>query len=116
MVKGVEDLRTRIGATVELERAVRGTTAGFNTPVFVTDAPGGGGKRDVHSYEHYDEVTGISVYRSPSVDEKRVHLYFDPIALLPDEGRKRWADTSQHSVMIAEALDAAGCKKLTIAN
>ena len=27
-----------------LEKAVRGVTAGFNTPTFVVDAPGGGGK------------------------------------------------------------------------
>jgi hypothetical protein len=42
--------------TVELERQVRGATAGFNTPTFVNDVPGGGGKRDVHSFEHYDET------------------------------------------------------------
>jgi lysine 2,3-aminomutase len=28
-----------------LEKIVRGVTAGFNTPHFVCDAPGGGGKR-----------------------------------------------------------------------
>jgi lysine 2,3-aminomutase len=38
MVSGMEELRTRIADTVELERIVRGTTAGFNTPLFVTDA------------------------------------------------------------------------------
>jgi L-lysine 2,3-aminomutase len=36
---------------IDLEKHVRGSTAGFNTPTFVCDAPGGGGKRDVHSYE-----------------------------------------------------------------
>ena len=50
-----------------LEKHVRGATAGFNTPAFVLDAPGGGGKRDVHSPEHYDRATGISVFTSPSV-------------------------------------------------
>jgi lysine 2,3-aminomutase len=108
MVSGVEDLRTCVKTTVDLERQVRGATAGFNTPTFVNDVPGGGGKRDVHSFEHYDEVSGISVYRSPAVKEDGVFLYFDPLHLLPREGRRRWAKPSQHEVMIAEALVAAG--------
>ena len=108
MVKGVEDLRTRVRTSIDLEKNVRGSTAGFNTPTFVVDAPGGGGKRGVHSYEHYDEVTGISVYRSPNVDEEKLYLYFDPIDLLPAEGQARWADPAQHQVMVDEALAAAG--------
>ena len=116
MVKGVEDLRTPIHVTVELERAVRGVTAGFNTPLFVTDAPGGGGKRDVHSYDYYDRTTGISVYRSPSVDDSRVHLYFDPIDTLPPEGQARWADPQEHEAMKQEALEAAGYAELNVAN
>ena len=57
MVKGVEDLRTTIHTATDTEKFVRGSTAGFNTPTFVCDAPGGGGKRDVHSYEYYDRDT-----------------------------------------------------------
>lgn len=116
MVKHVEDLRTRVGATIELERAVRGTTAGFNTPLFVTDLPGGGGKRDVHSHEHYDEVTGISVYRSPIIDPEKVYLYFDPIHLLPEEGRERWKDEEEHAPMIRAAVRAAGAEELVVAH
>ncbi len=108
MVSGVEDLRTRVKTAVELERQVRGATAGFNTPTFVNDVPGGGGKRDVHSYEHYDEVTGISVYRSPAVKGDAVYLYFDPLHLLPRDGRRRWARPSEHEAMVTEALVAAG--------
>ena len=107
MVKGVEDLRTRVADTVELEKQIRGATAGFNTPTFVVDAPGGGGKRVVHSYEHYDEVTGISVYRSPNVDPDAYYCYFDPIDTLPEEGRARWADPAQHDAMVREAVEAA---------
>jgi lysine 2,3-aminomutase len=91
MVPGVEDLRTALSETLLLEKEVRGATAGFNTPVFVVDAPGGGGKRDVHSFERYDRVTGISVYRSPCVDREAVYVHFDPLHLLPEEGRARWA-------------------------
>jgi lysine 2,3-aminomutase len=112
MVKGVEELRTRVGDTIELERRVRGATAGFNTPVFVNDVPGGGGKRDVHSYDYYDETTGVSVYRSPNVDENKAYLYYDPIDLLPEEGQARWADESGHAAIIEEALNGAGLADL----
>ena len=45
LVRGVEDLRTTVQTGIDLEKQVRGTTAGFHTPTFVVDAPGGGGKR-----------------------------------------------------------------------
>ena len=107
LVKGVEDLRTRLQTSLDLEKDVRGTTAGFNTPTFVVDAPGGGGKRDAWSFEHYDRVTGISVYQAPSV-RPGAFLYFDPIDLLPPEGQARWADPSEHASMIAAAIEAGG--------
>ena len=81
---------------MEIERQVRGSTAGFNTPTFVTDVPGGGGKRDLHSFDHYDEETGISIYRSPAIDADRAYVYFDPIHRLPAGGQARWADERQH--------------------
>jgi lysine 2,3-aminomutase len=105
LVKGVEELRTTVDTAVVLEKAVRGTTAGFNTPTFVVDAPGGGGKRVVHSYEYYDRVTGISVYTAPSVKPGQYFLYFDPLHLLPEAGQMRWKDPAEHSKMIQEALD-----------
>ena len=61
-----------------------GATAGFNTPTFVVDAPGGGGKRDAHSYEYYDRDTGVSVYAAPSVKPGQLFLYFDPLHQLVD--------------------------------
>lgn len=107
MVKGVEDMRTSIHKTQEIERQVRGFTAGFNTPTFVCDVPGGGGKRDIHSYDYYNRTTGIAVYRSPSVSQNKLYYYFDPIASLPKEGQERWSDSSQHEAMIQEAKSAA---------
>lgn len=109
LVRGVEDLRTRLQSALDLEREVRGSTAGFNTPTFVVDAPGGGGKRDAWSFEHYDRTTGISVYRAPSV-RPGPFLYFDPIDLLPPEGQARWADPAQHDLMVGEALAGAGAQ------
>lgn len=110
MVKGAEDLRTTVQAAIDIEKFVRGSTAGFNTPTFVVDAPGGGGKRVCHSYEHYDRVTGISVFQAPSVKPGQPFLYFDPIDRLPEEGRRRWADPAQHEFMVREALAAVGAR------
>jgi lysine 2,3-aminomutase len=107
LVKGVEDLRTTLATALSVEKHVRGTTAGFNTPTFVVDAPGGGGKRDAHSFDHYDRVTGISVFQAPSVKPGQRYTYFDPIDQLPAEGQRRWADPREHARMIDEALAAA---------
>jgi lysine 2,3-aminomutase len=108
LVQGVEDLRTTLDTATMIEKHVRGSTAGFNTPTFVVDAPGGGGKRDAHSYEHYDRTTGVSVFQSPSVKEGARYVYFDPIDQLPAEGKARWADPREHEVMISEALAKSG--------
>ena len=110
MVKGVEDLRTTVESGAQLEKQLRGLTAGYNTPATVVDTPGGG-KRDVHSYEQYDRETGISVYLSPVVHPGRYFCYFDPIHLLPPSGQARWADPSQHDRMIAEALEEARSRR-----
>jgi len=84
----------------------RGATTGLNTPGFAVDPPGGGGKRQIHSFEHYDRVTGISVWRSPNVDPHREHLYFDPIDQLPARGQLRWASPDQRAAMVEDALAA----------
>lgn len=45
--------------------------------------------KEVCLHTHFkspNEVTGVSVYRSPAVDEDRIFLYFDPIHLLTKEG------------------------------
>jgi lysine 2,3-aminomutase len=111
LVKGVEDLRTTLQTAIDLEKHVRGSTAGFYTPTFVCDAPGGGGKRDVHSYDYYDPSTGISVFSAPSVKPGRFFTYFDPIDALPEKGRLKWADPRQHQKMIDEAIDRARQKR-----
>ncbi len=107
LVKGVEDLRTTLQTGLDIEKGIRGATAGFNTPTVVVDAPGGGGKRDAHSYEHYDRGTGISVFTAPAVHAHEVYFYFDPLHLLPEEGRARWADPAEQVRMVEEAQAAA---------
>ena len=108
MVKGVEELRTTIQTATETEKFVRGSTAGFNTPTFVCDAPGGGGKRDVHSYEYYDRENGIAVYAAPSVKPGKAFLYFDPIDKLSPDAQARWIVPELQEQMIAETLRKAG--------
>jgi lysine 2,3-aminomutase len=107
LVRGCEDLRTTLATGLMIEKHVRGSTAGFNTPTFVVDAPGGGGKRDAHSFEHYDRTTGISVFEAPSVKPGQRYTYFDPIDQLPPEGRARWADPAEHQKMTDEAMRAS---------
>jgi lysine 2,3-aminomutase len=108
MVKGVEELRTTIATAVDTEKFVRGSTAGFNTPTFVCDAPGGGGKRDVHSYEYYDRNNGIAVYAAPSVKPGKAFLYFDPIDQLDAQAQARWAVPDVADQMIREAIGSSG--------
>jgi len=107
LVKGVEDLRTSVDTALHIEKHVRGSTAGFNTPVFVVDAPGGGGKRDAHSYEYYDRDTGISVYAAPSVKPGQYFLYFDPLHQLSTHQARRWSDPADVEVMVNDALAKA---------
>jgi lysine 2,3-aminomutase len=104
MVPGVEDLRTSLAAGLEIEKHVRGSTAGFNTPSFVVDTMGGGGKRDAHSYEHYDRENGVAVFTSPAVKPGVKFLYFDPLKTLSATARKRWLDAGERDQIIAGAL------------
>ena len=87
---------------------MRGSTAGFNTPLFICDAPGGGGKRDVHSFDYYDRENGIAVYSAPSVKPGRHFVYFDPIDTLVPDARARWHNPAIAEEMIDEAIAKAG--------
>jgi lysine 2,3-aminomutase len=107
MVQGVEDLRTSVDTALHIEKHVRGITAGFNTPTFVVDAPGGGGKRDAHSYEYYDRDTGVSVYAAPGVKPGQLFPYFDPLHQLGAHQQRRWADPAEQKAMVDDALSKA---------
>ena len=107
LVKGVEDLRTTVDTALLIEKHVRGYTAGFNTPTFVVDAPGGGGKRDAHSYEYYDRESGISVYTAPSVKPGQYFLYFDPLHQLSAVAQRQWQDPAEQERMVESALAKA---------
>lgn len=79
MVSGVEDLRTPLSTILELEKNIRGTIAGFMTPSFIVDLPGGGGKRLANSHEAYDPKTGVSIWKAPGVTAEKTYEYHDPI-------------------------------------
>lgn len=106
LVKGVEDLRTTLQTALDIEKGVRGVTAGFHTPTFVVDAPGGGGKRVAHSFEHYDRETGISVFAAPSV-KPGFFLYFDPIDTLAPAIQERWKHPAEQDRMVEAAIAQA---------
>ena len=105
MVPGCEHLRTTVRQGVEIEKRVRGTTAGFNVPTFVCDAPAGGGKRHVASYEYYDEENGISIWSAPSVKPEELFLYFDPVHLLSEDAQARWQDAETRREMVRNAIN-----------
>ncbi len=107
LVRGTEDLRTTVATGVQVEKRVRGSTAGFNTPMFVVDAPGGGGKRDMHSYEYYDRETGISVYTAPSVKRDQLFLYYDPLTSLSPSVQDAWKNEAKRREMVNDAVAAA---------
>ncbi len=107
MVKGVEDLRTTIQTAIDIEKFVRGSTAGYNTPLFLCDAPGGGGKRDLHSFDYYDRENGIAVYSAPSVKPGEWFLYYDPIDQLSKDAQARWKDPATQDAMVADAIKKA---------
>jgi lysine 2,3-aminomutase len=107
MVQGVEELRTSLQTAIELEKEVRGATAGFNIPAFVLDTMGGGGKRHVHSHEHYDRQSGIAVFSSPVVRPGQRFFFFDPIHELGAEAQSRWADAHERAAMIESVAEQA---------
>lgn len=84
MVQGVEDLRTPLRDILHIESHIRGTIAGFMTPSFVVDLPGGGGKRLASTFESYDTRTGVSRFLAPGVKGNTVHQYYDPLWSLPE--------------------------------
>ena len=104
LVRGTEDLRTTVDTAIELEKHVRGITAGFNIPLFIVDTMGGGGKRDVHSFEHYNRETGISVFKAPSVKKSKLFTYVDPLRSLSESVRKDWQDEGKRKQMMEAAL------------
>jgi lysine 2,3-aminomutase len=107
LVQGTEDLRTTVQTSLDLEKEVRGMTAGFNIPLFIVDTMGGGGKRDIHSFEHYNRETGISVYTAPAVKRDKLFTYLDPLRTLSPSVRSDWQDIGKREQMLIAAFEEA---------
>jgi lysine 2,3-aminomutase len=99
MVKGTEHFRLPLKTAQRLEKEVRGTTAGFNTPLFIVDTPIG--KRDVHSAEFHSSEYGVSAFISPVVDPGRQCYYFDPIRSLGYAGATAWSAPGAREAILA---------------
>lgn len=97
MVKGTEHFRVPLTTAQRLEKEVRGSTAGFNTPLFVVDTPAG--KRDIHSAEYHDLKYGISAFIAPAVSPGRHFHYFDPLRSLSQGGRDAWLAKSPDEIL-----------------
>ena len=103
MVPGCEHLRTTIAEAEEISKRLQGSIAGFHTPRVVCDAPGGGGKREISSYEHYDKDLGISVWSAPSVKAGKPFYYYDPINRITSKsGQDFWSDRANLDRRLAE--------------
>ena len=107
LVPGVETLRTSLSAAIDLEKRLRGRIAGFLMPTFVCDLAGGGGKRDAHSYESYDEERGVAVFRSPVADPRKAFYHFDPLRSVGPAVREAWHREPARRQMLAASLRAA---------
>jgi lysine 2,3-aminomutase len=115
MVKATEHFRLPLRTAQRLEKEVRGTTAGFNTPLFIVDTPSG--KRDVHSAEFHDSEYGVSGFMSPAVSGGLMRYYFDPIRSLSDAAAEAWASPdARKSILAAIAAKARPSMPLLVAN
>lgn len=102
LVTGSEYFRTSLNSALVLEEKIRGCTSGYNLPDFVVDLPGGGGKRNIWSYRHYDTDTGISVFRAPVIDENKFYFYFDPLNEQGREGQSNHYDANSLKAIVRD--------------
>lgn len=94
-------MRTTADGHADIEETLRGSTAGFNTAMFVMDAPGGGGKRDAlpTSTTTGDGRVGVL---GPGDKARPAVYYFDPIDRLPP-GARRAGPIPGNNQMLEEA-------------
>ena len=100
MIPFSEHWRVSVGEAQRLQHGMMGYLPGFATPRIICDVPFVG-KRWVNQLEEYDAERGVSYWtknyrtgieRTDPDALGRKYPYYDPIATLPDAGRKWWAD------------------------
>lgn len=109
MIPFSEHWRLTLAEAQDLQHQIMGYLPGFATPRVVCDVPYVG-KRWVHQETRYDRLRGISYwtknYRTTIEDSgpgalTRAHEYYDPIHLLPEEGREWWRRRAEHPASAA---------------
>ncbi|MEV0644005.1 lysine 2,3-aminomutase [Phytomonospora sp. NPDC050363] len=95
MIPNSEHWRTSLAEALELQTAIMGYLPGYATPRIVCDVPFVG-KRWVHQVVDYDTERGVSHwtknYQIAGEDLGERFPYYDPIATLPEAGRRWWAE------------------------
>jgi lysine 2,3-aminomutase len=108
MIPGAEHWRLTLGEAQALQNAIMGYLPGFATPRVVCDVPYVG-KRWVHQMARYDTVLGISYwtknYRTAleagdPLALSREYPYYDPVHLLPAEGRDHWLSRAPEAQLV----------------
>jgi lysine 2,3-aminomutase len=82
LVEGAGHLRTTISKGIEIMEGLRGHTSGYAVPVYVVDAPGGGGKIPVQPNYIISQSPGKVVLRN---FEGFITTYSEPIDYDPNE-------------------------------
>lgn len=88
---GIEHFRTKVAKGIEIIEGLRGHTSGFAVPVFVVDAPGGGGKIPVSPQYLISQGEGKVVLRNY---EGVISAYSEP-GEPPHECRPEKEETDQ---------------------
>jgi lysine 2,3-aminomutase len=106
MIPSAEHWRVSLARAQTLQHDIMGYLPGFATPRIVCDVPYVG-KRWVHQVAEYDRERGISYWtknyrtgieRGDDAALDRRYSYYDPIATLPESGRRWWRERSTDPV------------------
>jgi KamA family protein len=107
MIPNSEHWRLTLGEAQRLQHQIMGYLPGFATPRMICDVPYVG-KRWVHQVSRYDTERGISywtknyrtgVEAADPVALDREYEYYDPIYMLPEQGRQWWRGRSPEAAI-----------------
>ena len=84
LVEGAGHFRTPVAKGIEIIEALRGHTSGYSIPMFVVDAPGGGGKIPVMPQYHISSSDHKIVLRN---FEGYITTYEEPIEYTPHDSK-----------------------------
>ncbi|MGQ0678275.1 MAG: KamA family radical SAM protein, partial [Actinomycetota bacterium] len=103
MIPNAEHWRVPLYEAQALQSSIMGYLPGFATPRIVCDVPFVG-KKWVHQVEEYDRTRGISYWSKSYLTAVEMqdpaalgalHVYYDPIGSLPDDGKSYWGSAAE---------------------